>query len=168
LTHISRSETREYESETPDASLDHVLPETHDKGVGFICLETGGVCRESTLKLRKRAHADRYDESERENYNEKPFTFHNVKVTTYCLFKYRVSEQAAFGDVTHEKFYYHEQLVYDLVESRCKFGCWSTADCLLQVSVRSGVVELHCLDSAQIVVIASVLRIWSRGGEVCF
>ena len=95
-------------------------------------------------------------------------TFYDVKVPTQSLFKHRVSEQAAFGDITHEKFHYHEQLVNGLIESRRKFGCRCSADCLLQVSVRCSVIELDSLDAAKIVVIASILRIRSGSGEVRF
>jgi hypothetical protein len=89
--------------------------------------------------------------------------FHNVKVSTQRLIKHRVPKQAAFGDVTHEKFYYYEQLVYGLVETRRKFGRWCSADRLLQVGVCRTVVELHGLDAAKIVVVAGKLRV--RGGS---
>ena len=38
----------------------------------------------------------------------------------------------------------------------------------MQIGVRRGVVELYCLDAAKVVVIARVLRIWSRSGEIRF
>jgi hypothetical protein len=83
--------------------------------------------------------------------------FYDIKVSTQCFFKHRVPEQAAFRDITHKKFHYYEQFVDGLVESRRKFGCRGSTDCLLQVGVRCTVVELHSLDAAKIVVVASVL-----------
>ena len=38
----------------------------------------------------------------------------------------------------------------------------------MQIGVSRSVIELYCLDTAKVVVIACVLRIWSRSGEIRF
>ena len=55
-----------------------------------------------------------------------------------------------------------------LVESGRKFGCRCSADRLLQVGVRRSIVELHSLDAAKVVVIASILRVGSGSREIRF
>jgi hypothetical protein len=75
-------------------------------------------------------------------------------------------EEAAFGNIAHEKLYHHKQFVYGLVEARCKFRRRRAADGLLQVGVRRGIVELHSLDATKVVVIAGVLRVGGGSGEI--
>jgi hypothetical protein len=75
-------------------------------------------------------------------------------------------EEAAFGNITHEKLYHDKQFVYGLIKSRCKFGRRCAADSLLQVGVRGGIVKLHSLDAAKVVMIAGILRVGSGRGEI--
>ena len=77
-------------------------------------------------------------------------------------------EEAAVGDVAHEEFHHHKELVHGLVKPWCEFGCWCAANRLLQVSVRRGIVELHGLDPTEKVVVTRVLRVGSGGGEIRF
>lgn len=77
-------------------------------------------------------------------------------------------EEAAVGNIAHEELHYHKELMHGLVEPWCEFGCWCAADRLLQVCVRRGIVELHCLDPAEEVVVTRVLRVGSGGGEIGF
>ena len=58
--------------------------------------------------------------------------------------------------------------MHGLVESWCEFGCWCAANRLLQVGVCRRIVELHCLDPAEEVVVTRVLRVGSGGGEIRF
>jgi hypothetical protein len=70
-----------------------------------------------------------------------------------------VPEHPTVGNVAHEELDDNTELVNGLVEARGNGCLRRTPDCLLQVRVRLGVVELHGTDAAEVVVVARVLRV---------
>lgn len=91
-------------------------------------------------------------------------TLHNLKVPSECFFEHWMPEQTPLGDLAHEKVHDNRQLVHGLVETRGSLRRRSPTNGLLQVCVRRRVVELNCLDTAEVVVVPRELRV-TRGGR---
>lgn len=79
-----------------------------------------------------------------------------------------MAEQPTIRNVAHEQLDDNAELVDRLVETGSRFRRRCPSNCLLKVRVRIGVVQLDCLDAAEIVMVSRVLRVASGRGEGCF
>ena len=94
-------------------------------------------------------------------------TFDDFKIAGQRLLEDRVPEEASLRNVAHEQLHNNEELVHGLEEAWGGLGRGRAPDCLLQVRVRRGVIELHGLDATQIVMVSSKLGVPSRRREIC-
>lgn len=86
-------------------------------------------------------------------------TFDNIEIAAQCFLQDRMSESTAIGDFAHQQVNHDRQFVHSLVEPRSCLDRGRTSNGLLQIVVCRGIVQLHGLDTAEIVVIPSKLRI---------
>ena len=103
----------------------------------------------------------------REHSLRKDYTFHNFKVGTQGILQNGMPKETAVGYITHQQLYNDKELMDCLVEARCSGGWWGASNSLKEVGVCRCIVQLHGSYTAQVIVIASVLRIdcrrWERG-----
>lgn len=88
-------------------------------------------------------------------------TFDNLEVGTESLFEHRMTEGSSVRDIAHEQFNHDEELVYSLIKSRSSLRWWSASNGLLEVGMSSRIIQLYCLDTAQVIVVASKLGVAS-------
>ena len=74
-------------------------------------------------------------------------------------------EQAAVWNVPHKEFNHNRELVDRLIKTRGDLRGGCTPNGLPQVRVGVGVVELDCLDTPEVIMITSKLRVACRSWE---
>eukprot|EP00047_Mylnosiga_fluctuans_P002997 m.226921 g.226921 ORF g.226921 m.226921 type:complete len:324 (+) comp11502_c0_seq1:36-1007(+) len=147
---VRQRDARVRQADAADARLDDIVPQAENEGVCVVALEACGVLLDDRVEV---GHvADTHGLGQ-------------VKVRQERAAQRGRAEERALGNVAEEHLDDHSKLVCRLEEA--DGGSGRLAGGLQQVAVRCRVLELDCIDAAQIVEVASRLAVCCVLREGC-
>lgn len=163
FTQISRSEMREYESDSLRMPVLITFCRKRTMSVYVLSALNCAACLKSVdwncASDPVRTAADNKNQSCSSSMMRVPPTLHNFKVSAQSLLQHRMPEQASLRNISHQQFHHNEHLMHALIKPRCSLRSRCTADRLLQICVCGGVVQLHGPDASEEVVVSCKLRV---------
>lgn len=130
------------EGDHADTGLDDVVAQAQDQVVVVILLELGAVLSQGRLELGQVSYAH---------------SLCDVQVGHERKSQHGKAESGSVGEIAHEQLHDQSQLVDCLEESGSRRILGSLADCLEDVLMGGGVIQLQRVDAPQVVHVADKL-----------